>query len=107
MTALIILFCSAGLFFFIVGVIGLLRMPDAYCRMHAATKCDTLGAGLMLCGLILYAGFSVTAVKLAFLILIIWITNPTAAHAVARAAYRKQTETSEGTCLLDKTGGDK
>lgn len=101
---LIIITLAAGLFFFLVGVVGLLRLPDVYSRMHATTKCDTLGAGLILFALILYAGFSNASVKLFFMILFIWITNPTAAHVIARASYRNKVRVCEGTYELDKTG---
>jgi multicomponent Na+:H+ antiporter subunit G len=104
MTAIIILCLVAGIFFFLVGVVGLLRLPDVYTRMHATTKCDTLGAGLILFALVLYSGFSNASVKLLFMILFIWLTNPTAAHVIARAAYRKKTQVCEGSYELDKTG---
>lgn len=76
-----------GVFFFGVGVLGLLRFPDVYTRLHATTKADTLGAGLVLLSLIIYQGFSPPSIKLALMIVFIWISNPTAAHAIARAAY--------------------
>lgn len=75
----------AGVFFFAVGVVGLMRFPDVYTRLHATTKCDTLGAGLMLIGLMLQ-GSPTVAVKLLIIIILLWITNPTAAHVIARAA---------------------
>ena len=52
------IFILAGLFFVLVGTIGLLRFPDFYTRMHATGKCDTLGEGLMLVGLMVYQGFA-------------------------------------------------
>ncbi len=76
-----------GLFFLAVATIGLLRLPDVYNRLHATTKCDTLGAGLVLLSLALQSELAV-AVRLALLIIFIVITNPTAAHVIARAAYR-------------------
>ncbi|MDW7651259.1 MAG: monovalent cation/H(+) antiporter subunit G [Bacillota bacterium] len=104
MTAIIILFLAAGVFFFFIGVIGLLRLPDVYSRMHATTKCDTLGAGLILFALVLYSGFTNASVKLLFMIAFIWLTNPTAAHVIARAAYRNKAQVCEGSYELDKTG---
>ena len=50
-----------GIFFFIVGTVGILRLPDFYCRTHAATKCDTLGAGSILLGVVVYEQFSFDA----------------------------------------------
>ena len=77
----------AGLFFFIVGTVGLLRMPDVYTRMHATTKCETLGVSLIMTGIVLGEGFSWLALKLALIVVFIWLTTPTAAHAIARAAF--------------------
>jgi len=75
-----------GIFFLAVATIGLLRLPDVYNRLHATTKCDTLGAGLVLLSLALQSELAV-AIRLALLIIFIVITNPTAAHVIARAAY--------------------
>ena len=76
----------SGGFFCIVGAIGLVRMPDLYTRMHAASVIETLGAGLLLLGLMLQAGFTLILAKLIVLGLLIFFTSPTATHALARAA---------------------
>lgn len=76
----------AGAFFCVVGGIGLLRMPDFYTRMHAASVTETLGAGLILLGLMLQAGFTLITVKLIMIGLLIFFASPTASHALARAA---------------------
>ena len=94
----------AGLFFLAVGTLGLFRMPDAYTRMHAAAKCDTLGAGLVLLGLAVYHGWSVFSLKLSILILFHWITSPTATHIMARAALRAGVAPASGTRILDLRG---
>lgn len=75
-----------GSFFCIVGGIGLIRMPDFYTRMHAASVTETLGADLILLGLILQAGFTLVAVKLLMIGMLIFFASPTASHALARAA---------------------
>jgi multicomponent Na+:H+ antiporter subunit G len=75
-----------GGLFCIIGALGLVRMPDFYTRMHAASVIETLGAGFILLGLMLQAGFSLVAVKLLFLGLLIFFASPTATHALARAA---------------------
>jgi multicomponent Na+:H+ antiporter subunit G len=75
-----------GGFFCVVGAIGLLRMPDFYTRMHAASVIETLGAGLILAGLLLQAGLTLVAVKLLMVGLLIFFASPTATHALARAA---------------------
>ncbi len=84
-----------GLFFLFVGTVGLLRFPDVYNRLHATTKCDTLGAGLLLLSLALQSSVAV-GVRLALLIVFILITNPTAAHVIARAAYKTGFKPFEG-----------
>ncbi|MEO6743319.1 MAG: monovalent cation/H(+) antiporter subunit G [Caldimonas sp.] len=79
----------AGGLFCIVGATGMLRMPDFYTRMHAASVVDTLGAGLILLGLILQAGVTLIAVKLLMVGLLVFFTSPAAAHALARAAMSR------------------
>lgn len=81
-----------GGFFCVVGAIGMLRMPDFYTRMHAASLIDTLGAGLMLAGLVLQAGLTLVAAKLAMVGLLILFASPTATHALARAAMTRGLE---------------
>jgi len=76
----------AGGTFCVIGALGLVRMPDFYTRMHAGSVTDTLGAGLMLLGMILQAGFSLIAVKLLMIGLLLLFTNPVATHALAKAA---------------------
>ena len=76
----------AGSFFCIVGGIGLVRLPDFFARIHGAGITDTLGAGLVLAGLMVQAGLTLVTVKLVMVVAILLITGPTATHAVARAA---------------------
>jgi monovalent cation/proton antiporter MnhG/PhaG subunit len=78
-----------GIFFFVVGTVGILRLPDFYCRTHAATKCDTLGAGSILLGVAVYKQFSFDAFKILLLFVLIMLSSPTAGHAISRAAYRR------------------
>jgi multicomponent Na+:H+ antiporter subunit G len=82
-----ILLLLVGAFFMLAGTIGFVRFPDFYSRMHATGKCDTLGEGLMLVGLIVYGGATFVSVKILFLILFILLANPTSTHAIAKAAY--------------------
>ena len=72
--------------FCVIGAVGLIRMPDFYTRMHAASVIDTLGAGLILLGLLLQAGLTLVAAKLLMIALLIFFASPTATHALARAA---------------------
>lgn len=76
----------AGAAFCLVGAIGMLRFPDVFARMHAAGITDTLGALLVLVGLMLLAGFTLAAAKLVFILAFLWMTSPTATHALAKAA---------------------
>lgn len=80
---------GAGAFFCVVGCIGLVRLPDFYTRMHGASVTDTLGAGLILLGLMLKAGLTLVMVKLVFIGLLIFFTSPTATHALAKAAMTR------------------
>lgn len=80
------LFLVAGGVFCIIGGIGLIRMPDFYTRVHAASVTETLGAGLILLGLMLQAGFTLVCAKLAVIALLILFMSPTATHALTRAA---------------------
>ena len=79
----------AGGVFCVIGAIGLLRMPDFYTRMHAASVIDTLGAGFILLGLMLQSGFTLVAAKLLMVGLLIFFASPTATHALARAAMAR------------------
>lgn len=74
-----------GSVFSLIGMIGVLRFPDVYSRMHAASLIETLGVGLILLGLVLQAGLSLISVKLALIFIFLFFTNPTTTHALARA----------------------
>ncbi len=76
----------AGAGFCLVGGLGLVRLPDVYTRMHAAGVIDTMGAGLVVLGLILQGGLTLVSVKLALIMLFIVFTSPTSTHALAQAA---------------------
>ena len=75
-----------GAFFGAVAAIGIVRMPDVYTRAHAASKSDTLGAVLTIAAVALALQTDLSTAKSVFLIVFMFITNPTAAHAIARAA---------------------
>lgn len=75
-----------GSLFMVIGAIGMIRMPDVFTRLHAASVADTVGVGLILFGLILVSGLSLVSFKLAFLAAFLFLTGPVASHAVARAA---------------------
>jgi multicomponent Na+:H+ antiporter subunit G len=85
-----IILLSLGVLFLLLGAIGILRFPDCYTRMHAAGKCDTLGALLVVSGLAFYHGVSLESAKILFIAVFIFLTSPTATHAIARAALRRE-----------------
>ena len=80
------LLLSAGGLFVLVGGIGALRMPNLYTRMHAASVTDTMGAALVIAGIMLQAGLSLATIKLAAILLFLLITSPTSSYALASAA---------------------
>lgn len=77
---------SAGGVFVLVGGIGALRMPNLYTRMHAASVTDTMGAVLVIAGVMVQAGLSLVTIKLAAILLFLVLTSPTASYALASAA---------------------
>jgi len=77
---------SIGGAFVFIGGVGALRMPDLYTRIHAASLTDTMGAVLVIVGIMLQAGLSLAAVKLAAILLFLLLTSPTASNALASAA---------------------
>ncbi|WP_203594420.1 monovalent cation/H(+) antiporter subunit G [Wenzhouxiangella limi] len=87
LTAVAGLLIVAGCGFFLAGTIGLLRLPDFYCRLHATTKCDPIGAVLILTGAALLSGPEISTIRILALIALIVITSPTAGHALARAGW--------------------
>ena len=82
------LFLVVGAIFLLVSCVGLLRLPDFYTRAHAVGKAETLGSILILAGLALYNGASLSSLKLLLILVVIAITNPTATHALTRSALR-------------------
>lgn len=88
MTVVIGLVALAGFFFIFAGVVGVLRLPDFYCRLHAMGKCDTLGVALLLGALVLAEGVSLVSVKILLIVVFVALANPTATHALGRAARR-------------------
>jgi len=85
-----------GSAFCIIGGIGLIRLPDFYSRIHGGGITDTLGAGLVMLGLMLQAGWSLVTVKLVLIMLFLLLTSPVASHAIARAARHSGLEPKLG-----------
>lgn len=78
-----------GAFFYLVGAIGIYRMPDVYTRMHAASVSETLGVGFLILGMMILAGFTLVTAKLAIILGIVLFTSPIATHALAQAALHE------------------
>ncbi len=79
----------SGAVFCLIGALGLLRLPDVYARMHAASVVDTLGMLLLVLGMLVIEGFSQNALKLLMIAVFVLFTTPVAAHALSRAALRE------------------
>ena len=107
---------SLGVFFLAVSSIGLLRLPDFYARTHAVGKSETLGTMLVLVGLAVHNGWELTTVKVLLIAVFVLVANPSATHAIARAALRtglepwtKETAKNKGKdtdTLPDEPGGE-
>jgi multicomponent Na+:H+ antiporter subunit G len=75
-----------GAVFCVIGGVGILRLPEFYARTHAATITDTLGAGMMLTGLMLQSSDWIVIVKLVMVLGLLLVTSPTSGHALVKAA---------------------
>jgi multicomponent Na+:H+ antiporter subunit G len=90
--AAIVVCLALGVFFTLVSTVGVLRLPDVFSRAHTASQADTLGAGFALAGTALALGVQSPTVKTVLLLVFIFVTNPTAAHAIARSADAEDIE---------------
>jgi multicomponent Na+:H+ antiporter subunit G len=79
-------FILSGSFFSIIGAVGILRFPDFWSRLHAASISDSAGVILLLLGMAMQAGWTLITVKLFIILAFLFITGPTSTHAVANAA---------------------
>lgn len=82
------IFLVGGGFFAVSGAVGVLRFPDFFARIHAAGVTDTMGAGMILTGLMLQAPDAIALVKLVFILGFALLTGPAATHALAKAAIK-------------------
>ncbi len=83
------LFIGSGSILVLIGGIGLIRLPDFYTRIHAAGITDTMGAWLILIGLMFSAGWTLVTAKLVMLLIFLVMTSPLASHALAKAAFMR------------------
>ena len=81
-------FILLGVLALLIGALGLLRLPDVYCRIHAVGMIDTAGASLIILGLAIHEGVSLVTVKLLFIGIFLFFTSPIATHAVAQVAHK-------------------
>jgi len=95
-----------GLTFDLIGCLGLVRLPNVYNRLQAATKCVTLGTCSMLFGVFLIVGFTAAGLKSLLAIIFLILTAPVAAHAIARGAHRTGVKLWEMS-VVDKYKEDK
>ena len=103
---LAIFFLIGGLFFMLVGAVGIVRLPDAYHRLHAASKCSTLGMMGLALAACLHVGTVDVIAKSIALILFIFVSNPVGSHMLAKAAHRDKAPQWKGT-LSDELAEDK
>lgn len=96
-----VFFLLGGFFFLAVGVIGLLRLPDVYTRMHATGKCDTLGTGMVLIAIMLLIGDITNITKLVLIGIMIATINPVITHLIAKTAYNRGTPMVEGSFIIN------
>jgi multicomponent Na+:H+ antiporter subunit G len=82
----VLVLAVGGVFFAIVAVVGLVRLPDLYTRAHSTSKSETLGAVLILAAVAIAFDGTLSTVKTVLLLAFMFLTNPTAAHAITRAA---------------------
>lgn len=81
---------SAGVFFFLAGTVGLLRFPDTLTRLHALTKADNLGLGLVVLGLLPRVSSPLAGLKLVCVWLLVLLASAIASQLIARVAYRSE-----------------
>ncbi len=101
-----IFFLIAGLFFMLVGAIGVVRLPDVYHRLHAASKCSTLGMMGLLLAASLHVGTGDVIAKSIAVVLFLFVSNPVGSHMLAKAAHRDKAPQWENT-LSDELAKDK
>lgn len=82
------LFLAGGAFFLLASAIGMLRLPDFYCRLHASGNSETLAVMLSFMGLVIYEGLTLTSLKMIMIFLLIFLGNPIGTHILSKAAYK-------------------
>lgn len=90
-----IIFMILGFVCFFASTVGVFTMKDFYCRLHAASICES--AGLFLCslGLFIYEGFNMTGIKIFIIFLAVFISSPIGTHIITKVAYKQSFEKEE------------
>lgn len=101
-----LIFICIGLAFDFIGCLGLVRLPDVYNRLQAATKCVTLGTCSILFGTFLFIGCMAAGMKALLCIIFLVLTSPVATHAIARGAHRAGVKLAPES-IVDKYAEDK
>ena len=105
--ALTLTLLAAGAFFILVAVIGTLRLPDVFTRMHAITKAGTLGVGLCMAAVAVHFGTQIEIVTRAMAVLLfLLLTQPASAQMIGRAAYRLGVPMAAGSARDDLRDAD-
>lgn len=81
---LMILFIATGMFIFGIATFGLFKFKYILNRVHVAAKCDTLASLLIIIGLMIYSGLSVTSLKLGLVVVFLWLSNPVGSHLIGQ-----------------------
>lgn len=97
-------FLISGAFFSLVGGVGIIRLPEFFSRLHGGGITDTLGAGLIITGLLFQGGLILTTAKLLMILFFLLITSPTSCHALARSAM---TQGLKPVLEIDTVGSNK
>jgi multicomponent Na+:H+ antiporter subunit G len=105
---ILLVFVIIGLLFNLLGIIGLFRFPDVYTRLHASTKCTTFGSMFIYMAVVVFgivmaidgkSGFSQLSIHTIIALIALFLTNPTGAHAIAKAAHNSGVKPK---CIVDK-----
>ena len=105
---IVLILLLGGYFFLAVAVIGLLRLPDLYNRIHAMGKCDTLGAGLILLAMLILIPGAPNVIKVLMIMGMVAIVNPVMTHLIMKTAYNLDVPMAKGTIttnVYDKEKG--
>mgnify|MGYP001282744844 CR=1 FL=1 len=84
------LFLWLGMLFLAIGSIGILKLPDVYCRLHASGKCDTLGIFLAVIGISISLENWTEILKVVMILVFVGIANPTSTHLIGRTARQSK-----------------